>query len=88
MLRPGFGGCGGLGGASGSGRWTEVGAFGVRMAGTLVDMSKVVQAGRRPGTVRSIAVGTKCKAEKRSFCGEGRSLKVMSSIRVVKVTEG
>lgn len=53
-----------------------------------MDMSKVVQAGRRPGTVRSIAVGTKCKAEKRSFCGEGRSLKVMSSIRVVKVTEG
>lgn len=75
-------------GASGSGRWAEVGAFGVRTAGTLVDMSEVVRAGRRRRTVRSIAVGTKCKTEKRSICGEGRSLKVMSTIRVVKVTEG
>lgn len=44
-------------------------------------MSEVIPGGRRPGTVQSIAAGTKCNAEKRSDCsregggGGGRVVK-------------
>lgn len=53
-------------------------------------MSKGVLGGGRRGTVKSIAAGTKCKAEK-SDCSWGRGWWSLTAIRsrgVVKVTDG
>ena len=56
-------------GQAAQGGGAAVGALGVRTTGKLVQISKVVRAGRsRRGQIaRSVAAGTECKAETRSF---------------------